>query len=121
MTFSSPELWIRLTALAGASGVMLGAFGAHGLKAVLNASQMANWQTAVLYQMIHVLAMLALALSEKFSQWPLLFWLAGIVLFSGSLYLHSLYSWRWLVWLTPLGGLLLILGWLALLARPGAA
>lgn len=102
---------IRIAALFGASGVILGAFGAHGLKAVLLAHQSVEiWHTASTYHLLH--AAVLLWASSRILAFRL--FAAGIVLFSGSLYLLALSSVKWLGAVTPLGGLLLIAGWLAL-------
>jgi uncharacterized membrane protein YgdD (TMEM256/DUF423 family) len=96
--------------------VAAGAFGAHGLKRVLSADMLAVWHTAVLYQLVHGLGMLAIAgLGMRFGS-PLLssaagLMFAGIVLFSGSLYLLATTGVRWLGAITPIGGLAFILAW----------
>jgi len=96
--------------------VAAGAFGAHGLKRVLSADMLAVWHTAVLYQLVHGLGMLAIAaLGARFGS-PLLsaaaaLMFAGIVLFSGSLYLLACSGVRWLGAITPIGGLAFILAW----------
>ncbi|MBV6306488.1 DUF423 domain-containing protein [Candidimonas humi] len=96
--------------------VAAGAFGAHGLKRVLSADMLAVWHTAVLYQLVHGLGMLAIAgLGTRFGS-PLLssaagLMFAGIVLFSGSLYLLATTGVRWLGAITPIGGLAFILAW----------
>ena len=100
--------------------VMLGAFAAHGLKAMLDAQQLALFETAARYQMYHALALLVIGVlttSRQFSR-PLLklaclAFITGIFLFSGSLYLLALSGVRWLGALTPLGGMALLAGWLA--------
>ncbi len=97
-------------------GVALGAFGAHGLKGVLSADMLANFETGVRYQMYHALALLAVAWAYAQWQKPLLVtggWLmvAGVVIFSGSLYVLSLTGLRWLGAITPIGGVALIVGW----------
>jgi uncharacterized membrane protein YgdD (TMEM256/DUF423 family) len=106
-------------ALAGATGVGLGAFGAHALRERLDPAAQAVWQTAVLYHLVHACALLALVLFARATGrsvgLPAALFTAGIVLFSGSLYLLALTSWRWLGPITPLGGLSFIAGWLALL------
>lgn len=96
--------------------VAAGAFGAHALRARLPADLLAVFETAARYQMYHALALLAVAWAV--AQWPgstasLAGWLftAGIVVFSGSLYLLSLTGIRWLGAITPLGGLAFLLGW----------
>ncbi len=112
-------------AFAGASGIALGAFGAHALRARLEPAQLATWNTAVLYHLIHALALLALALFARATgrsvMLPSSLFVAGIALFSGSLYLLALTGWRFLGPVTPLGGAAFIAGWLALilLARAG--
>lgn len=112
-------------AILGALGVGVGAFGAHALKAQLVTSgQLDNWRTAVSYQMIHVVAALALwavlqaadrAPQSRLLRAAVFCWLVGLVLFSGSLYGLCLGGPRWLGPVTPLGGLALIAGWLCVL------
>jgi uncharacterized membrane protein YgdD (TMEM256/DUF423 family) len=107
---------VQLAAILGFTGVALGAFGAHGLKDVLAANGTAAvWQTAVLYQLIHAVASLWAA-----ERWTLVtrLWAAGIVFFSGSLYLLALTNIKWLGAITPIGGMLFLLGW-ALLFKAG--
>lgn len=112
-----------LTALLGALGVGLGAFGAHGLEGELSESQLQNWDTAVKYQLIHVVVVLVILLQPKPSGFllPAIFFVIGILLFSGSLYLLSLKdifqleSLTKFIWpITPLGGLCYIIGWILL-------
>lgn len=110
---------LRLSALAGALAVGLGAFGAHALEAFLDEhGRTATWNTAVLYHLVHSVVLALLALMEKWRPrtWGLVF--AGIGLFSGSLYLLCLTQLTWLGAVTPVGGLLLIAGWLSLLMDP---
>ena len=97
----------------------LGAFAAHGLKASLAPDLLAVFETGVRYQMYHAFALFAAAWG--FAQWQarafvLAAWLfvAGIVVFSGSLYLLALTGERWLGAVTPLGGLAYLAGWLCL-------
>jgi len=108
--------WLAMAAALGASGVALGAFGAHGLKGRLSPEQLGSWETAVHYQLLHAIALLALALATESRdvQWPAGLLSAGVVLFSGSIYLLVLTPWRWPGPLTPLGGLCLIAGWISL-------
>jgi uncharacterized membrane protein YgdD (TMEM256/DUF423 family) len=107
-------------ALLGLLGVALGAFGAHGLKAILEAhGSIDTWKTAVLYQLVHAVALLALANSRDSQAGPAakvaLLWIVGVVLFSGSLYWLSLGGPRLLGPITPAGGVAFLVGW-ALLA-----
>ncbi|HAI12305.1 MAG TPA: DUF423 domain-containing protein [Phycisphaerales bacterium] len=109
-----------LSALFGMLGVILGAFGAHGLKDQISESMMANYQTGVQYHMIHALALLGTALaSARLRQNTVVlagwFFVAGIIIFSGSLYIMALTGMKWLGAITPIGGVALIVGWLLLL------
>ena len=94
---------------------MLGAFGAHALKARLSAEALSVWQTAVQYHFWHVLALLAVALAGTGPWFKVAGWLfvAGILVFSGSLYALALGAPRALGMIAPVGGLALILGWIA--------
>lgn len=111
-------MWIQVAAVSGVLAVVAGAFGAHGLKGRLTPDQLASWATASQYHLIHSVALLALALfaasSGKSIRLPASLFSAGIVLFSGSIYLLLLTKMRWLGPVTPVGGLILILGWLSL-------
>ena len=107
-------------ALFGLSGVMIGAFGAHGLKALLTADQLAIYHTGVDYQFVHALALLllgALAQHHIPKAWQLAatLFIAGVFIFSGSLYLLVLTDTSWLGAITPIGGMSFIAGWAALL------
>lgn len=113
-------LLFRIAAALCFIAVTLGAFGAHALRAKLNASGFANaWDKAVLYQFIHALALLFLALHGTANRGANLLFIAGIVLFSGSLYAMSLTNVRALGAITPLGGLCFLAGWLWLALYPG--
>jgi uncharacterized membrane protein YgdD (TMEM256/DUF423 family) len=117
--------WLVMAAVAGASGVGLGAFGAHALERRLDARALAIWNTAVTYHLVHALALLGLALFARATGRPVTapaaLFAGGILLFSGSLYLMATAGWRWLGPVTPIGGLAFLAGWLALvlLARGG--
>jgi uncharacterized membrane protein YgdD (TMEM256/DUF423 family) len=115
---------IRITAITGFLAVALGAIGAHGLQGALKtlppeqfAKQMAWWNTGAQYHIVHAAAMLALALHAPFAKWAWRLMLAGIVLFSGSLYIMAATGATTLRHLTPIGGFLLLGGWLALLGK----
>lgn len=103
-------------------GVVLGAFGAHSLKAVLTGAQLDSWKTAVLYLFIHALAMLVLSVAtltdhnRQIARQSFYLFLIGIFCFSGSIFLLTLQDTLgtrlgWLGPLTPIGGLQFILGW----------
>ena len=108
-------------AFAGVIGVVLGAFGAHALRGSIEPRLMETFQTAVHYQLIHALALLLVSLTMGWLGQSLSFeisayaFMAGIILFSGSLFGLVLTEIKWLGPVTPLGGLCLIVGWLALL------
>jgi len=112
-------MWISIAAVSGATAVVAGAFGAHGLRARVAPEQISAWATASQYHLIHSLVLLALALyaanGGRDVRLPGSLFLAGIVLFSGSIYLLVLTPARWLGPVTPLGGLCLIAGWVSLL------
>ena len=113
--------YIVLAALFGFTGVALGAFASHALKSQLSAAYLAVFQTGVQYQMLHALALLGVALLSLHRPGRLLtvagaLFVVGILLFSGSLYLMAATDARWLGAITPLGGALLIAGWVALAA-----
>lgn len=113
------RLFGAIGAVAGFLGVALGAFGAHALKARLSAGDLEIFETAVRYHLVHAVALLALAaLANRIpagvaslSGWA---FSAGILIFSGSLYLLVLTGPRWLGAVTPLGGTALLVGWAAL-------
>jgi len=99
--------------------VALGAFGAHALKEVLIANAMVEvWNKAVLYHFIHALALLVLAALPVVSRAASGLFVAGIVIFSGSLYLLALTNAKWLGAITPIGGLCFLAGWVCLIASP---
>lgn len=117
--------FIATAALLGALAVGLGAFAAHGLKKILDAELLQTFETAVRYQFYHVFALLAVGIlyasfPGKKMKWAGKLFIAGIVLFSGSLYLlcvckHNNFNMNWLGMVTPFGGLCFIAGWLLLL------
>ena len=111
--------WIALGALSGALTVALGAFGAHALKESLAPEQLAIWNTGVHYQGLHALALIGFGLWAERARAPSLagwLFLAGTLLFSGSLYALALGSPRWCGAITPFGGVAFIAGWLAFAA-----
>ncbi|MEO8044142.1 MAG: DUF423 domain-containing protein [Spartobacteria bacterium] len=109
----------RLAAALGFLAVALGAFGAHALKATLIANDTTEaWKTAVLYHFVHTVLLLILALLPAVSRTPSTLFVAGIVLFSGSLYLLALTNIKWLGAITPLGGLCFLAGWIYLVIWP---
>ncbi len=117
------RVYFVLGAALGGLAVVAGAYGAHRLGHPTQGMAAAIYETGVRYHFIHALALLAVAGALDF--WPGvparlsgLFFLAGIAVFSGSLYLHAAAGVQWIEKLTPVGGLLLIGGWLLLAAAP---
>ena len=113
------RLFYICAGVAGFLGVALGAFAAHALKASLSPDLLVVFETGVRYQMYHVFALCAAAWG--YARWPSRpfalaggLFAAGIVVFSGSLYLLAFTGVRWLGAITPLGGLAFLAGWLCL-------
>lgn len=105
-----------LAGAAGASAVLLGAFGAHALRTVLDARSFELWRIAVDYHVWHALALvLAVGLGRgRSGRLAVRAFASGIVLFSGSLYALALGAPRWVGIITPFGGLAFVCGWIAL-------
>lgn len=99
----------QMGAWLAAAAVALGAFGAHGLKSRLDPAMLANFETGVRYQMYAALALMVLGTQATQSRSPI-FLLLGALVFSGSLYVLALTGVRWLGAITPLGGVLMIVG-----------
>ena len=111
--------FFRIAAALCLLGVGLGAFGAHALKATLQASGMLDaWNKAVLYHLVHAVALVALALHGTGNRTAYLLLGAGILFFSGSLYAMALTNIRWFGAITPLGGLCFLAGWAWLIISP---
>ncbi|WP_457788190.1 DUF423 domain-containing protein [Pseudomonas sp. PL-6] len=113
------RLWLLLSAFAGFTGVALGAFAAHGLKARLSPEHLAVFQTGSHYQLIHALALFGVGLLALQAPGRLVnlagsAFALGILLFSGSLYLLTLSGIGKLGIVTPFGGVAFLLGWLCL-------
>jgi uncharacterized membrane protein YgdD (TMEM256/DUF423 family) len=115
---------LSIASISGLICVVLGAFGAHALKPLLSIQMLAVYETGVRYQFYHTLAIILIVVLYQFNKSKNLviasyFFFAGILLFSGSLYLLALTSihqnsWTWLGPITPLGGLCFIIGWVYL-------
>ncbi len=106
---------LRISAIVGFLAVALGAFGPHGLHDVLEKNaRLATWETAAHYHLAHAIVMLVLATLRplRAAAWWLM--LAGVVIFSGTLYTLALTNVKWLGAITPIGGVCLLTGWLAL-------
>ncbi|GIU45055.1 membrane protein [Shewanella sairae] len=109
--------FLLLAALSGFIAVALGAFGAHGLKNVAPADLIAIFNLGVEYQFYHTFALIAVAFAGHWIKSRLLDWagymfIAGMILFSGSLYMYALIGAKWTGPVTPMGGVCFLLGWL---------
>lgn len=117
--------FLQTAAITGALAVLLGAFGAHGLKQVLSKANLEIFDTAVRYQFYHVFALLAAAIlykefPVKQMKWAGYLFITGMVLFSGSLYLlcyikQESLPYNWVGAVTPFGGAAFVAGWILLL------
>ena len=110
-------------AILGALTIMIGAFGAHGLKELISEKALTSFETGVRYQMYHVIVLLILGFATqipiKTQKWVFVFFIIGILFFSGSIYLLTLNEYlpfdaKTIAFITPIGGFLLIIGWLRL-------
>jgi len=112
------KLFLLLGGINAALVVILGAFGAHTLKARLSEEMLAVYQTGVHYHLFHALGLLVIGLvatqipAATYLKWSGWLMLAGIVLFSGSLYILSISGLRWLGAVTPFGGVAFIAAWI---------
>ena len=114
--------FLVIGAISGCLVVILGAFGAHGLKDILDEYGKSIYEKAVLYHMFHTMAILILGLIEKFQSelqlslagWAFIF---GIILFSGSLYVLAVTGIKSLGMITPIGGVFFIIGWVSLFLK----
>ncbi|WP_163580440.1 DUF423 domain-containing protein [Gracilibacillus saliphilus] len=113
------KIFLLLGILNGFLAVALGAFGAHGLEGKLSEKMLATWEKAVQYQMFHTVALLATGLlMPKITSGSMVsagwFFFAGIILFSGSLYIYSTTQIKTFAMITPIGGLAFLVGWVLL-------
>ena len=112
-------LFVRIAAALCFLAVALGAFGAHWLKPTLEANNLVDaWNKAVLYHFIHAIALFVLGLVGNINRGAAWLFVAGILFFSGSLYLMALTNVRWLGAITPIGGLCFLAGWAWLMFAP---
>ena len=115
--------WLFIAALSGFFCVALGAFAAHGLSHVLDEKALAWIDTGLKYQIFHTLAIMGIGIAQlcreslvanKMANVAAGSWALGVILFSGSLYALALGAGKFLVWVTPIGGTLFLIGWLCL-------
>lgn len=111
------SIFLFLSAVCGLTGVAMGAFGAHALKATLSTEMLAVYKTAVDYQMWHALGLGLISIfrqhaaESKQLKWAGWLMFSGILLFSGSLYVLALSNIKWLGMITPIGGILFLSAW----------
>ena len=108
---------LMLASLLLALAVLLGAFGAHGLKSHLSGEMMQIYKTGIEYHFYHALGLLLVGILAVYApslylKWAAIFLTAGIILFSGSLYTMSVTGIKWLGVITPVGGISFIAGWI---------
>ena len=113
---------LTIAAISGMLAVMLGAFGAHALKQILSCNMLESYKTAVQYQFYHTFALLGVGLlmhfdTSKALKWSAYLFIAGIVLFSGSLYAMALSGLKMLGIITPFGGTAWIVAWFLLIVH----
>lgn len=109
---SDSKRWIIISGIMGLLGVALGAFGGHGLKNMVSEHIQEIYKTGVFYHLIHAVVMLAISLSSfNKIKFTLPFFLSGILFFSFSLYVYSISGIKFLTYLTPIGGVLFLVGW----------
>jgi uncharacterized membrane protein YgdD (TMEM256/DUF423 family) len=123
---TNPQRFALLAAgVLGGLGVALGAFGAHSLQALLaERGTAATWETASRYQLVHAVALLGAAAWLRAGGgagtgrmlWAVRCWCAGVALFSGSLYLYAVGGPHFMVFVTPIGGVIFIAGWVMAIA-----
>jgi uncharacterized membrane protein YgdD (TMEM256/DUF423 family) len=107
------KLWIIISAVSGFTAVAIGAFGAHGLREKLSPEMIEVYKTGVLYQFIHTIVLLILALTNFIkTKIASMFFLAGILLFSFSLYIYATSGVKFFAMITPVGGVCFLIGWL---------
>ncbi|ACX82935.1 Protein of uncharacterised function (DUF423) [Aggregatibacter actinomycetemcomitans] len=115
--------WLLIAAVSGFLCVTIGAFAAHGLSQILDAKALTWIDTGVKYQMFHTLAIMGIGIAQlcrepfaanKSANVAAGAWSFGILLFSGSLYALALGAGKFMVWFTPIGGTLFLIGWLGL-------
>jgi uncharacterized membrane protein YgdD (TMEM256/DUF423 family) len=110
------KTWIIISAVSGFTAVAIGAFGAHGLREKLNTEMLEVFKTGVLYQFIHTIVLLILSLTNFIkTKIASIFFLAGIILFSFSLYIYATSGVKFFAMITPVGGVCFLIGWLWLI------
>ena len=123
----SQSAYLRIGAVLGGLAVVIGAFGAHGLDAMMSDEMAEVFETGVKYHFYHALAILAIAAgssslwSSRLCLWACRAWTLGIIVFSGTLYALALTGNSWLGAITPIGGAAMIAGWVLLAIAAGSS
>ena len=113
---NNTKTWIIICGFLGFAGVALGAFGAHGLTDVLSAEMLETFRTGIFYHLMHTVVIIAIVFSAKAAMHKsAFFFLAGIILFSFSLYLYSYTQIKLFAIITPFGGVSFLTGWVLLI------
>ena len=119
------SFYLRIGAVLGGLAVVIGAFGAHGLDAILSDEMAGVFETGVKYHFYHALAILAVAAgssalwSSRLCLWACRLWVLGILIFSGSLYALAMTQIGWFGAIAPIGGTAMIAGWVLLAIAAG--
>jgi uncharacterized membrane protein YgdD (TMEM256/DUF423 family) len=109
--------YIIISAIIGALGVALGAFGAHGLQDIISEKMLQTYKTGIFYHLIHAVVLLSLSVNSKYEfRLPFYLFTSGILLFSFSLYLYTLTNLKIFAMITPVGGILLIFAWMSIIS-----
>jgi uncharacterized membrane protein YgdD (TMEM256/DUF423 family) len=112
------KTWIIISAVSGFTAVAIGAFGVHDLREKLSSEMLEVYKTGVLYQFIHTIVLLVLSLTNFIkSKIASIFFLAGIFLFSFSLYIYSTSGVKFFAMITPVGGVCFLIGWFWLIVE----
>lgn len=112
------KIWIIISAVSGFTAVVIGAFGAHGLREKLSPEMLEVYKTGILYQFFHTIVLLILSLTNIIKgRITSIFFLAGIILFSFSLYIYSTSGNQFFAMITPLGGVCFLIGWFWLIVE----
>ena len=108
--------YIIISSVTVALGVALGAFGAHGLEDIVSENLIETYRTGIFYHLIHSVVLFVISLNSKYDlKIPYYLFLAGIIFFSFSLYLYTITNYKIYAMITPVGGILFLLGWISII------
>ena len=113
---NNSNTWIIICGFLGFAGVVLGAFGAHGLKDILSVEMLETYKTGIFYHLVHTVVIIAIVFSSKTEMYKsTFFFLIGIILFSFSLYLYAYSQIKLFAIITPFGGISFLIGWVLII------